>query len=67
MLTGLIRGGDMQQNTAEVSERLREAGCTGTAAVVTAQRGGCNVSVRHLNFDPVRPRLRQGPDVIRQP
>lgn len=30
MLTCLICGGDMQQDTKEVTERLREAGCTGT-------------------------------------
>jgi hypothetical protein len=30
MLTCLICGGDMRQDTAEVSERLREAGCIGT-------------------------------------
>jgi hypothetical protein len=28
MLTCLICGGDMQQDTTEVTERLREAGCT---------------------------------------
>ena len=30
MLTCLICGGDMQQDTTEVTERLREAGCTST-------------------------------------
>jgi hypothetical protein len=30
MLTCLICGGDMQQDTTEVSERLLEAGCTST-------------------------------------
>lgn len=30
MLTCLICGGDMQQDTAEVTELLRDAGCTST-------------------------------------
>ncbi len=30
MLTCLICGGDMQQDTAEVTELLRESGCIGT-------------------------------------
>jgi hypothetical protein len=36
MLTCLICGGDMQQDTAEVTELLREHGCIGT----TADSGG---------------------------
>jgi hypothetical protein len=36
MLTCLICGGDMQQDTAEVSELLRENGCIGT----TVDSGG---------------------------
>ena len=36
MLTCLICGGDMQQDTAEVTERLRDAGCIGT----TVDSGG---------------------------
>ena len=32
MLTCLICGGDMQQDTAEVTELLRESGCIGTRA-----------------------------------
>ena len=36
MLTCLICGGDMQLDTTEVSERLREAGCIGT----TVDSGG---------------------------
>jgi hypothetical protein len=30
MLTCLICGGDMRLDTTDISERLREAGCTGT-------------------------------------
>jgi hypothetical protein len=30
MLTCLICGGDMRQDTTEVTKQLREAGCTGT-------------------------------------
>jgi len=36
MLTCLICGGDMRQDTAEITERLREAGCTAT----TVDSGG---------------------------
>ena len=36
MLTCLICGGDMQQDTAEVAELLRERGCIGT----TVDSGG---------------------------
>lgn len=30
MLTCLICGGDMRQDTTEITERLRQAGCTST-------------------------------------
>ena len=36
MLTCLICGGDMQQDTAEIAELLRERGCIGT----TVDSGG---------------------------
>jgi hypothetical protein len=36
MLTCLICGGDMQQDTAEVTEQLRDAGCIST----TVDSGG---------------------------